>query len=346
MDARPVGMRSAATFVSITRLQEELARKQQELATGQIADAGTELGLVTSHLAAMRQQANAMEALGRSNGLLANRFTLMQESLSSAISLGNDTLKQYIASAGTSVSSRQMGELARSALGNFDAIANATYRGDFIFSGINTDMAAIGDYFAAGSPARAAFNSTFQTHFGFPVTDPAVSSIDATAMEAFIDGPYAALFAGPDWEASFSGASDRFVRAKYTLTQSIEVPATAGDESFRKFMAGLVLAAEMGEQDIGSGVRDVVAQKSAVMLSEAVAGMARIQGTLGIAEERISEAGERMQVQTNVLKNGISGLVGVDEYEVAVSINELMISLEASYSVTARLNGLSLLNEI
>jgi flagellar hook-associated protein 3 FlgL len=294
----------------------------------------------------MRQQANAMEALGRSNGLLANRLTLMQESLSSAIGLGNETLKQYIANAGTSVSAKQMGELARSALGNFDAIANATYRGDFIFSGINSDMAAIGDYFAAGSPARAAFNSTFQTHFGFPVTDPAVSSIDSAAMEAFIDGPYSALFAGPDWEASFSGASDRFVRAKYTLTQSIEVPATAGDDSFRKFMAGLVLAAELGEQDIGSGVRDVIAEKSSVMLSEAVAGMARIQGTLGIAEERIAEAGERMQVQTNVLKNGISGLVGVDEYEVAVSINELMISLEASYSVTARLNGLSLLNEI
>jgi flagellar hook-associated protein 3 FlgL len=346
MDTRPVGLRSAATFVSITRLQEELARKQQELSTGQIADAGADLGLVTSHLAAMRQQANAMEALGRSNGLLANRLTLMQESMSSAIDLGSETLKQYIANAGTSVSPRQMGELARSALGSFDAIANATYRGDFIFSGINTDMAAIGDYFAPGSPARAAFNTTFQTHFGFPVTDPAVASIDSAAMEAFIDGPYSALFSGPDWEASFSGASDRFVRAKYTLTQSIEVPAAAGDESFRQFMAGLVLAAELGEQDISTGVRDTIAGKSATMLSEAVAGMARLQGTLGIAEERIAEAGERMQVQTGVLKNGISGLVGVDEYEVAVSINDLMISLEASYSVTARLYGLSLLNEI
>ena len=346
MDTRSVGMRSAAAFVAISRLQEELGRKQQELSSGQIADAGAELGLVTSHLAAMRQQSTAMEGLTRSNGLLSNRLTLMQESLTSAINLGSEAMKQYIASAGTAVSPKQLGSVARSALGDFHAIANATYRGDYVFSGINTDMEAMGDYFAPGNPARAAFNTAFQTHFGFPVTDPAVAAIDGAAMETFIDGAYQALFSGPDWEASFSGASDRLVRAKFTLTQSIEVPVAAGAEPFRKFMAGVVLAAELGEQDISTGARDAIAGRSATLLSEAIAGMSELQGSIGIAEERIVDAAERMQVQTNLLKNGIAGLVGVDKYEVAVSINELMISLEASYSVTARLHNLSLLNEI
>ena len=62
-------------------------------------------------------------------------------------------------------------------------LVNTSFNGEYVFAGVNTDVKPLGDYDAAGNPARAAVLQSFQDYFGFPTTDPQVASISAADMK-------------------------------------------------------------------------------------------------------------------------------------------------------------------
>ncbi|MCG6859118.1 MAG: flagellar hook-associated family protein, partial [Salaquimonas sp.] len=81
-------------------------------------------------------------------------------------------------------------------------------------------------------------------------------------------------------------------------------------------------------------------------LSSGIDDTGALQGRLGIVEQRVENSTERVDYQETVLKQGISDLEEVDSYETAMRINELLSGIEASYSVTAKIQGLSIMNYI
>ena len=81
-------------------------------------------------------------------------------------------------------------------------------------------------------------------------------------------------------------------------------------------------------------------------MAESIAGMGNEQGKIGVLEERIENANERIDFQKDILGGQLSSITDVDAYEAALRLNQLSSSLEASYSATARIQSLSLLNFI
>ena len=81
-------------------------------------------------------------------------------------------------------------------------------------------------------------------------------------------------------------------------------------------------------------------------MAESVAGMGNEQSKIGVLEERIEDANNRMDFQKDLLNGQLSGITDVDAYEAALRLNQLSSSLEASYTATARIQSLSLLNFI
>ncbi len=63
---------------------------------------------------------------------------------------------------------------------------NSSFNGEQLFAGVNTDVKPIADYNAVGSPAKAAFDTAFQTYFGFPQSDPAAANISKPDMTNFL----------------------------------------------------------------------------------------------------------------------------------------------------------------
>ena len=79
------------------------------------------------------------------------------------------------------------------------------------------------------------------------------------------------------------------------------------------------------------------------MVSEAIAGLADMQSQTGVIQKRVSDASERITMQANLFEKNIGELEGVDPYEAATRVSDLLSSIETSYALTARIQQLSLL---
>jgi flagellar hook-associated protein 3 FlgL len=78
--------------------------------------------------------------------------------------------------------------------------------------------------------------------------------------------------------------------------------------------------------------------------AQASAGVTGLRANVGLAEERIARSSERISIQTDIVESNISKLEAVDPAEVSVRISALLTQIETSYSLTARIHQMSLLN--
>jgi len=75
-----------------------------------------------------------------------------------------------------------------------------------------------------------------------------------------------------------------------------------------------------------------------------LSGLTDLRAQTGIVQKRVSDASDRMKMQVDVFKRHILDLEGVDPYEAANRVNDLVTHIQTSYALTARIQQLSLLN--
>ncbi|WP_312860661.1 flagellin [Neoaquamicrobium sediminum] len=71
--------------------------------------------------------------------------------------------------------------------------------------------------------------------------------------------------------------------------------------------------------------------------------LANQQGATGITQQRIERANDRMSMQVDLFTESLTEMEGVDPAEASTRVNSLLAQIEISYSLTARLQQLSLL---
>lgn len=81
-----------------------------------------------------------------------------------------------------------------------------------------------------------------------------------------------------------------------------------------------------------------------VITGEAIGANAQTQSQAGIIEQRVSDASDRMKAQIDLFEKHVVDLEGVDQYEAANRVNDLMSHIQNSYALTARISQLSLIN--
>jgi flagellar hook-associated protein 3 FlgL len=72
--------------------------------------------------------------------------------------------------------------------------------------------------------------------------------------------------------------------------------------------------------------------------------LADLEANLGVAQERTNKANERMELQKTIFDEKIGQLEGVDPAEAKIRVDQLMTQIQTSYSLTAQLRQLSLIN--
>ncbi len=327
--------------------QNALNDAQVELSTGRHADMGRELGAFSSSVVSLETQLGFIDQLQVTNAFAANRLSTMQISINSMVETSNDFIGQLTAELSGALDPQLLETIGNSTLANVHSTLNVTFKGEFVFSGVNTDSKALVDYQGSdGTAAKAAVQNAFTTEFGFPVTSPLVDTITPAAMKAFIDGAFSDLFNDANWQTLWSGSSDRGMRAKISTRELVEIPTTAQAQAFRDVTAASVLIAELSAIGLNGSAMNQLAESSIGLMGESIGKMADEQARMGVVEERIENANDRMDFQKNILGNLLSGVTEVDSYEAAVRLNQISTSLEASYSATARIQSLSLLNFI
>ena len=317
------------------------------MATGRKADIGRSLGVFTSSAVSIEGRIDSIRQFETTNGFTQNRLATMQIGLDAMVDGANTFISQMTAEISGSLDKFLLQTIGQSALEKQFSVANVSFRGEYVFSGINTDTPALVDYHgASGAPARAAVQSAFSGHFGFSVNDPAAQSISPAALKSFIDGPFRALFDDANWQALWTGGSDQGLSARISEDAIVQTPTTIQASAFRSYTQAVVLVSEFVDGQLKPSAIDQLANSALELMAAAVVDTGEEQSKLGTVEERVESVTDRLALQRNVLGKQLSELTDVDAYEAVTRLNRISISLEATYAVTARIQSLSLMNYI
>src|SRR5262249_46293782 len=145
-------------------------------------------------------------------------------------------------------------------------------------------------------------------------------------------------------KSTWSQASDQNVRSRISTSELIDTSASTNDDAVRKLVGAYTMLADLGTGNLNQGTYQKVVDQATKLTSEAVQGLTTLAGGWGRGQQRVREANTRMGAQRDVITNHIGALESVDPYEAASRLSALMTQLETAYSMTARLQKLTLLN--
>ena len=340
-----------ATFIStytmwnlprsnILRMQAELAQLNQEISTGRLADVGLELGAGTAQAARLHIDVGAFDTAIKSNQLTSTRLEQTVSALDALTQSASSFLEELVVGRAANA---PMAARASSAFSVFMDQANASDGNVYLFAGINTAVAPIADYDVA---SKAAVDAAFLARFGVAQSDPSIDQIAAVDMIDFIENEFADLFADPDWGTTWSSASDQVIRTRISTAQTVDTSVSANEPAMRKLAMVYTMVSELGIDGLADETRGALLDKAVGMLSDAFSGLTTLGMDIGVKQNRVNDATERLRIQQSILERRVAVLEGVDPLEAKVKLDTLTTQIEMSYSLTAKLLGLSILNYV
>jgi flagellar hook-associated protein 3 FlgL len=227
-------------------------------------------------------------------------------------------------------------------------MANSAINGEFLFSGTNTDVQPLAAYDET-SAAKTAFDAAFTSYFGFAPTstvDTATITAEGAApsMEDFIASVLEPMYSGTDWNSDWSSASDEVMTSRITQSETVNTSASANEDGFRYFALAGVITQEL--MNIGAPADAVTVAINAAIdyTGKAITGVNRTRSELGLSENRIEKADASLQIQVDIIETSLSSKIEVDAYEASTRVNSLLSMVEASYTLTSKIQALSLVN--
>lgn len=333
---------SQAMRYQMLRMQADLVSANKEMVTLRVADVGLAIGARTGMSVSFHREIDRLKGLTDTNQLAASRLSSTQVVLQQLTANSNKLTQAFttaLSSAGDSKIARQEAEAI---LASMNGSLNSHLNGEFLFAGINTDVKPMNDFLDPTSPNRVAMELAFSTHFGFGVDSPAIANIEPADMIDFLDNVVTPSLMGAGW-ADWSSATDQTVVSRITLSETAQTSVSANIDPIRRLAMAAATVSLMVGLGMKSSTEEAILTHAQGQIGGAVIGLANQQGYTGIAQERLERANERMSTQTDLLKKSLNDLEGVDENEAAVNVKGLLAQIELSYSLTARMQQMSLL---
>lgn len=333
---------SQALRYQLTRMQSELVTAQTEVASGKYADVGLALGSRTSQSVSLNRDMDRLKGIVDQNGLASSRLQASQDALGQIVTRAQSFRSTLSAGLSGNTSSAVTATDAQTTLSSLTSMLNTSVNGEYIFSGTNTDVKPIADY-TAGSPAKAAFDASFSSYFGFTQTDPAAANITATQMDDFLTNVVQPQFLGAGWQANWSDASNQTISSRISLTETASTSVSANNAGVQKLaMIATTVFDLFSSPTMSAEAKNTLLNRGVTMVSDAIDDIAATQSQAGVVQKQVSDASDRVNTQVDLLDGAIGKLDGVDPYEASTRVTALQDQIETSYALTARLQNLSL----
>jgi flagellar hook-associated protein 3 FlgL len=320
---------------TVSNAMSEIVKLQDEAVSGTYSDVGLELGTRTSTSLDYSRESARLQSVIDANSFAQTRMDASQLALTNISNAGQSLLDSLTALSGNSdVNSLKVAsDTATSVLENFTSYANTAANGEYLFSGISTDVQTFGKDFI--SNVTTDFNNAFNAFIG----STPVGDVTADQMTQFLS----------DYETSFnladySGASDTVMSTRISSSETVDTSTSANSDGFQKLVLASVISSQLSNAGLGSGALSVVSQKATEYAGTAISGVTAQQSALGLSQERVDKANTYMKNQITIVDTQLTGLVGVDTQEASVRLSTLLNQVETSYSITSRILGLSLTN--
>ncbi len=331
---------------TLAKAQKELVGANQEVATGLHADMGVALGSSTTRSLDLTRDMLRIESLQASNSLAKTRIDSSEGALSNMADNITTATGLLTGLGNTESTVNEVVLTMTSALDAFTAAGNSSAAGEYLFSGTNTDVKPLTSYTESGSPLKAAFDAELSAYLS---TNSIASKSDMTAAQMndfltdlhdkFMDTTTVPNF----WSTNASSASDTQMTTRITPSETITSSVSANDQSFRNFMFGAIVTIEF-LPTANDQTRSVIVSKAQEAIGRSSTGLSQLRSELGLSSERISKATDMLSAQKTILEKSVTDLQSVDPYEAATRVTQLKSLLEAAYTLTSRIQQLSLIN--
>lgn len=324
---------------TIAQGQLELIKLQQEVTTGKYADAGAALGASTSRAVSLKAELERLSNLKDTNAIVTQRLSASQsalENMRTAADQVNTALIAVLGSEDVMNLNNAKTEIS-GALSTFVSAVNVQFGGEFLMAGINTDVKPLATY-DENSAAKATFDAEV-AKFGKPLSDFTVDD-----MKELIDNVEKLYTEGDTWNKDWSQASDQNIVSRISANETVASTTNANTMGVRKFALATVLTTELLGADVSADVRKTVNSAAQNYIQQASSSLIETSSVLGISEERLKKATTSIEAQTKLVKTHITDIEGIDVYEASTRMNALLTQLETSYTLTSRLQQMSLIN--
>jgi flagellar hook-associated protein 3 FlgL len=334
---------SSALRNSILNLQSQLSQTQSEISSGRIVDLGVTLGAKVSEDYNLSFRGADIKSIIDSNSIVSARLGATQNALSSLSEAAQSFLNSLVAAQSNGSDAATIQNQASTNLKSLISTLNTTWNQDYIFGGINTNSPPMVDYFAnPPSTNKQAVDQAFTTFFGFSQSAAGVGSITASQMQSFLSGSLSSLFSSANWGNDWSSASSQQIQSRISLSQSVSTSISASDPALQQLTMAYTMVADLGTANLSDPAFQTVVQTATQTLQQAVSGLTQLQASVGVMQHNVSSANQMMSLQQNAITTQIGSLENVDPYEAATRLNNLMTQIEMSYTLTARIQQLSL----
>lgn len=321
---------SSAMQLVVSSAQQEIVKLQSESVTGTYYDIGLELGSATSQSLNFGRESARLQSIMDSNSLAEQRMDTLQQAMTQVASSSQKILDTFVGVSGASDGTSAMvaANTALAELESFIGVAKTSVNGEFVFSGINTDVQTLPDDFMT--------NLIDDFNAALPA-DP--SSMTGADIDNFISS-YVAGFNWSDW----TNASDAVMTSRISTTETVKTSTSLNGDGFKNLVLAAVIGSQMAGLNLQSDALEQVKYNVVEIAGASVSGINAEQSQLGLSQSRTETANETLSTQKTIVDTQLSGLTGVDQYEANVRLTTLMTQLETSYTITSKIQALSLVN--
>ena len=314
----------------VTSLKKQLEQSGYEVTTGQSSDLSRKLRGDFSQLGAIEAALNRLDI--HQNSLAESRsFVEAGQRALETIQDRAMTSGANLITASSSADSTVAGAIARDTRQALNAVVsalNTQNAGRTIFAGMNTGSAAIasGDAIMAGVLADVSALTT---------ADDIVAAVDAWFDDA----------SGGFETSGYLGSTQSLGAFDLGLGQSTSFDFAADDSEIRDVLKGFVLGALLDEfpLPLPASERQSLVRQSGERLLTAEKQLAQYRADVGTTEAAIETASVRNASEASGLQLARAGIVGVDQYAAANTLEATQVQLEMLYTITVRMSRLNLM---
>lgn len=342
-------MTNISTLANHLRLQHtmrqtkaELNRMSKEVASGTHADYFAGLSGQATRGMALRTAFSQIGFYQESGNLAATQLKGQQEAIDRVATLAEDIRGKLLSvqNGADNFSPRTISDGAENALEQLRGILNFSLGGRFVFSGPATNVPPMRDPSDGPEAAIAALK-----------VEAGGDLRDSAGMQDFLgrlDQVFANTHPTYRYNTSFYAGSDPATSGELLATidrdQQVSLDVRATEDAFKLVAESFYALAFVPEPETTTESFRTMAVNLTEKLTQGLGKLNDLAAVVGYRQQQIADARTRHDNTTAIVNNAISDLESIDEYQAASRLTLLEQQMQITYSLTARLNNLSLAN--
>ena len=330
---------------SIRSLQSQLMDAQKEISTGRKADLVAALRDRAAEDVDLRNAlADANEYKGTTD-IVASRMDSMQAALSGVHDIA-EQMRNTALTSRDSVSRHYLQQAAATALDRINSFLNGEVGDRTLFSGNQTNVSPMQGANtvngATGVSPQQAVNQVI-ANLG-PITDAASALAVANGPDG-VSSIFNDTNSNPNLRYTptfYNGGTTGTVSARLDRGSQIDYGVRADDPAFRELQQGLYMLSSVPSGSIPDDAYAAWQDEAIKHISAGFQGTIDVSAELGYKQSVVADASTRHDATIAQLNNQVANLEAADPYETSLRLSQLQTQLEATFSITARMNDLTL----